>query len=461
MRKRLIPLADTYRKAVDQIRTFIPKGDFVRSVATLTRGTVMGQILVILASPVLTRWYSPADFGVLAAFISLFSLLLIVNSLRYELAIPIAEDNQTAAELLILVFTLVVLTTAAFGLIFWLFPDQIAGLLNAPQIKPYLWLLVLCLMGAGFYQALTYWAIRKEAFSIIAQSKLTQSIGLVVIQLALGFISIGTGGLLSGYTVGQFTGILPLLQLIGPDDHRMIRNTHLSGIIKTAKRYRRFPLLSSWSSLLNSGGLQLPTLLIIGIYGPAFAGLFALTQRLIGIPIVVIGNSVSQVYFASASQLALDNPTALMRFFLRIARLSFLISVVPVFFIALIGPWLFEHLLGPEWRTAGELVQIMAPMFVTQTVVPPLSQTIFILERQDIQVLWDLGRLLMVAGTFIGSSILHLEPKTAIGLYVVTMCFTDIILFLINRHLLQRHVQNAVNRENAAAADARDQDSIK
>lgn len=433
---------------LDRIKNLYPRGHFARNVITLAGGTAGGQILVVLASPILTRLYTPEDFGVLATFISIFSLLLIINSLRYELAIPIAEDDKTAASVLILVFVLVVLTSAAFALGFWLLSDQIVNWVNTPGLKPYLWLLALCLMGAGFYQALTYWTIRKKAFAVLAQTKLVQGVWLVIVQMGLGVFSIGSGGLLAGYTVGQVAGSLALSRIAFRENKSIFEQVRLPDILEAAKRFRRFPLFSSWSSLLNTGGLQLPPLFIAAIYGPTVAGWFALSQRIIGIPMTVVGTSVGQVYFATASQLVHDNPNGLPSFFNRTAGRLLLISFLPIAFIGISGPWLFEYVLGENWRVAGEFVQIMAPMFLAQFVVSTLAQTIIILERQDIQSLWDIARLVIVIGVFLVSALLQLEAKWAISLYSISMVFTYITLFVLNRHILRVRMKENFNARN-------------
>ena len=48
--------------------------------------------------------------------------------------------------------------------------------------------------GAGTYQALSYWAIRRRAFGRIARTKLSQGVGQVVTQVALGLARAGRAG---------------------------------------------------------------------------------------------------------------------------------------------------------------------------------------------------------------------------------------------------------------------------
>jgi len=77
----------------NQLRRLLPKNAFVRSVSVLVGGTAGAQILLVLAAPLLTRLYTPEDFGLLAVYASLLALIGVISSLRYELAIPLPEDD--------------------------------------------------------------------------------------------------------------------------------------------------------------------------------------------------------------------------------------------------------------------------------------------------------------------------------------------------------------------------------
>ncbi|NCC31504.1 MAG: lipopolysaccharide biosynthesis protein, partial [Chloroflexia bacterium] len=69
-----------------RIARLLPKNAFARSVSILVGGTAGLQLLSILTAPIYTRLYTPSDFGVLAVFVGLLSLIIIIASLRYELA---------------------------------------------------------------------------------------------------------------------------------------------------------------------------------------------------------------------------------------------------------------------------------------------------------------------------------------------------------------------------------------
>ncbi|HEX6435244.1 MAG TPA: oligosaccharide flippase family protein, partial [Gemmatimonadales bacterium] len=184
----------------------VPGGTFGRHVVTLASGTAIGQLLLFIAVPVLTRLYSPADYGALGVFSSTLQILVVLASLRYEQAIALPEEEDVARSLLGLTFLLLTAMTSLVSLLVWLAGDEYVSALNVPALRPYLWLIPVGFLGAGVYQAVSFWAIRRREFNRVARTKLSQGLGQVLAQVGLGFAGLGTGGLLIGDVVGRVTG---------------------------------------------------------------------------------------------------------------------------------------------------------------------------------------------------------------------------------------------------------------
>jgi O-antigen/teichoic acid export membrane protein len=413
------------------IRDAFAGSHFARSVAVLAGGTAAGQAIIVLTSPILTRLYTPEDFGVLAVYVSTLSILVVVASLRYELAIPLPGDDEAAANLLILSLTVVLGVGMLSGGAVWLFGDQLLRWTNAPAMESYLWLLPLSLVGAGAYQVLNYWAIRRRAFFHVARTKLYQSVAQVLAQISLGLIKLGPGGLLLGDVAGRAGGSGTLAALAFRRDAEVFKRVSVEGIKRVAVRYRRFPLLSSGSSLLNSAGLQLPAILLAAFYGPQVAGWFALGQRVVGVPAVLVGRAVAQVYIGEAARLARESPAELDRLFSTTARRLLFAGIVPIALLVAGGPLLFELVFGENWSEAGSYLRILGAMFLVQFVVVPLSQTLNVLERQDLQLVWDAGRLLLVVGGLVLAYVLDWTAWTAIAIYSISMFAAYAVLYVM------------------------------
>ncbi len=397
----------------------------------------MGQGLVVLALPLLTRLYTPEDFGVLAVYVSILSILVVVASLRYELAIPLPESNEDAANLIALSLWIVLAMSLTVGLIIWLLFDQIVVWTKIPALRHYLWLLPLSLLGAGTYKVLNYFAVRQRAFGPIAYTKISQSLGQVLTQLGFGFLNLGSLGLLVGDVVGRIggSGTLTWLALKWIPDWRKVISR--KGIFRVAYCYRRFPMLSSCSAILNSAGLQLPALLLAAFYGPQVAGWFALGQRVIGLPVSLVEQAVAQVYLGEASRLRREDPLALHSLFLQVVKKLLMVSVLPIALLGFAGPWLFALVFGSEWQVAGTYTQILSLMFLFDFVVFPISQTLNLLEKQDVQLGWDIARLVVVNGGLFLAGLYGLSHQLAVGIYGVSMAFMYTILGLLSLKAIQ------------------------
>lgn len=424
-------------RAKKTITLIFQRGQFTRNVTVLAGGTVFGQAITVLVSPILTRLYSPEDFGVFGVYASILGILTVVASLRYEFALPLPEDDETAANILVLCFLLLLGMTGLTVVLIHELGDQIVAWANVPALKHYLWLIPLGMLGAGTYQILNYWAVRKRDFLRIARTRVSRGIIRAVIQVGIGFAHSGPLGLLLGHLAGETAGSASLGLAAWNKDRGSFGAVSLQGIRKAGYRYRRFLLFSSWAGLLDALGLQIPQLLFAAFYGVEVAGWFTLGQRVIAAPLNIVVDSVGQVYFGEAARLPRDDPKAIRRLFLKlVCRLAF-IGGMPIVVICTFAPWFFTVVFGQGWEVAGRYVQFMGPMFAVRFVIVPLSHTLNILERQYLHFVWEGTRLFLVIGGLSVGRALELSHASAVGIYSLTMLSAYIILGGLIWHALK------------------------
>lgn len=416
---------------VYRLKRALGRSSFARNVAVLAGGSAFGQALALAVSPVLTRLYTPEDFGVLATYAAALAVIAAVAALRYEFAIPLPTDQRQAANLTVLCLGLVGGVTALVTVGVWALGPALVQLVGAPALGPYLWLLPLGVLGTGAYATFNYWAIRQGTFNDIARTRLSQSVSQVGTQLGLGALVPGPVGLLVGQIVGQAAGSMRLARIAWRDSKAAFGEVSMRGIRRIAHRYRRFPLISSGSALLNTAGLQVPALLVIAFFGIEVGGWFALAQRVAGNPLNVIGTAVSQVYTNEAPRVLKEDPKDLLRLFLGTAKKLLVVGVVPVAVLAVSGPWLFGVVFGGEWVEAGLYARYLSLLFLARFIAVPLSQTLNILERQDLLLGWDTARLVVAVGALVVASAIGLTSLQAIGWYSVGMGVMYVALFAL------------------------------
>src|SRR5690606_30118374 len=125
----------------------------------------------------------------------------------------------------------------------------------------------------------------------------------------------GTLGLVLGDAIGRAAGSLGLARMAWGDLHAHLRAVRVPDVLKVASRYRRFPLISTWTGLVASAGSQLPTLLVASFYGTSVVGWFGLTQRLLSMSFVLVASAIGTVFLSESARLAHTQPERLMHLF--------------------------------------------------------------------------------------------------------------------------------------------------
>lgn len=401
----------------NKLKKFLPSNSFGRSVSLLAGGTAAGQLLVVISSPILTRLYTPDDFGLFAVYTSILALLGVIASMRYQVAIPLPESDYEAANLAILSVTIVIGLTLVIFLITGLYGNFVSDLLSTPSLNDYIWLISFGFLTLGIYQIFHYWAVRAKAFQTIAETKITQSFSMVAVQL-LGH-GIGSGGLIIGQLTGHCFGTIRLMLLARQKNFHFFKFVSRKGMIKAAFRYRHFPIYSSWGALLNNSGTQLPPLLLAANFGPSIAGFYMLSQRMLAMPSRLLGRAIGDVFF-SETQRAKKNGLLSDLVESIYKRLS-LIGAPPAILLALIAPELFEIVFSEAWREAGVYTQALLPFFLIRFIASPLSSLHLSLEKQSKGFLFYSA---LFTSQFIGLiiGIVSGEAYLAVLLYSVSSC---------------------------------------
>jgi O-antigen/teichoic acid export membrane protein len=243
----------------------------------------------------------------------------------------------------------------------------------------YLWLLPLGLLLRSIYQIFYYWCLRVKAFSAIARTNLTQSIGSVVVQV--GGASFGSIALLLGQVVGQAAGISSLAVLAVRNRWDLFKTVRFKQVLWVGWRYRQFPYFSTWGGLLNTIGTQMPPVLFAVLFSPAAAGIYALAHRVLSLPMSLVGQAIGNVFLAKAADASREGNLAVL--VARVHEKLAQIAMPPALVIAIIAPELFVWVFGSEWHEAGVFARLMAPMLYFQFILSPISTLFCVLEKED------------------------------------------------------------------------------
>ena len=392
-------------------RFFDSRGIFFRDVVTILTGTVASRIIVILTIPFLARIYSPAEFGALALFMTINSIVTSVACGRYEMALVLPQEDRDADHLLVACVLLATLASLLSGVVIWVWGDELAVFLGAAELGPWLWLTSFVIWSVTIFNVLRSWASRTGEFRGISRSTVGGTLVTVVVQLGLGFFrSLGAGGLIIGQAIGQVAHFMILLLASADSLRASLRQGLTRGrMMELLDRYRRFPIYDSSASLLNSCSRELPVLMLGAFFSATIVGYYAMGRRTLAMPMQVIGNSIAQVFFPKAKQ-ELDKGRLHELTAKIVTRLS-AAGMTPMLLVTVAAPELISVVLGATWEPASIYIQWISIWLLSVFITAPLIQLFSVLERQKERLVYQtvqmLGRILSLGyGGMQGDSVL-------------------------------------------------------
>lgn len=378
---------------LDRIQVFkrlLPKSENARNILTLMMGTSVAQALPIAISPILTRLYTPEDFGVLAIFVSITAIFGVIANGRYELAVMLPDRDEDALSVVVLGVLIALFLSLFLLILVILFNGDIAMILGNKEIGVWLYFVPVTVFFMGFFNALSYYSNRKRDYKSIARATVDKSFVLAGIQLLLGWIKLGGGGLILGQVASSVFSNARLIRPLCKEVHGL--KVSKEAIVSVAKRYKNFPLYSMWAALASSLSVNLTNILVSQFFSLSVLGHYAFCQRVFGVPMSLVGTSISRVFYQKATQERRDFGHAKESFDGALKKL-FLIGAPFFVLLFFVVEDVFGFVFGASWVVAGHYAKIMTPLFFFRFVGAALSVTNSVFEKQRVSLLWQIGLL--------------------------------------------------------------------
>jgi O-antigen/teichoic acid export membrane protein len=427
-----------------------PAHDFLRKSAVAASGQALGYGLALAASPVLSRLYSPGDFGLLAIFVTLTSVLGTIATLRFDNAIPLPDGERTAESLATLarwsvIFTSICLTVAAL-----LFGETLNEAIFQSQAAPFSWLLAVAVATFASCEVHNSRLIRCGNFAELSTMRVVFAVACLTTQLSVPMLWMA-GPL--GLALGQIGGYVAELLLA-----RMMRHApaaarlrpDLRELRRAALEYRNYPLFDVSASLFRVLAVNGQALLIAWAYSPAAAGCLLLAQRLLSTPISTMSFSVSRVYYSEAAKLTRESPTELRILFGNTVRRLTLLVAPPLAVVCALAPWTFGLVFGPEWSSAGLYCSFLCPLVSLRVIAFVIGPTLDVVHRQGLRLARELACVVLLVLGILLARWLDWSELAAVAVTTALGCAGYVVAIALTWRALLAHHQ----RHQAASATA-------
>lgn len=391
-----------------------PRGLLLRSTFVAASGQAFGYVVSFLAMPLLTRLYSPADFGAFNVYLSMVSVLGACATLRYDAAIPLAKSERNAMN----IFALSVFTALAASLVSSVVLLMLASFtaLRTPLIIVVLAIHVFCF---GCFASLSSWIVRRKAFHWLSLARFLQNVSCVAGQLVLAWFARSAESLAVGAAIGCLMGVVTASWCC-----RVLRRFASKVTVRRLKyvavRYHRFPLMEAPSVLIYAAAMGLPSILFTAYYGSEVAGWFGLGGRVLSMPLMLLGLAASRVYTAQAAECMRTGSTALPALFRRTVRRLLLLAGPAVLAAGLVCPFFFPVVFGKQWAEAGIYCMLITPWTIAHLLATVLFGTVNIIERQQLTFLGSGLFAMILASGLVAPNFLGLSPRMAVAVLAMS-----------------------------------------
>lgn len=416
------------------MKRLLPKSESDRHVLTLMSGTALAQAIPIAISPILTRIYTPKDFGLLALFMAITSTLAIVANGRYEMAIMLQSDHEDALNVAALGLVISTILFLLLLLLVIFFKNTLAAMLGSPEISNWLYLVPFTVFMSGLFNVLNYLNNRQKNYNDLAVVGILKSSVAASTQLALGFMNLGAGGLI----VGQFfSNIFANTKLFrnATSGFELRKVVSKSRVIALASEYSQFPKYSMPAGLANVLSVNIVSFMLSAIYSVTSVGYYALARRVLGAPLTIIANSFGQVFFRVASEEYRNTGAAVNAFrrnLLKLTLFSTLGFALAFFFVK----DAFILVFGQPWGEAGAYARIMMPLFMIRFIVSPLSVLSQIMDNKQTLIV-NVALLIVASVSLLVSSLMELNIKYGLMLLCFSLSLVY-ITYLFSLHQLSK-----------------------
>ena len=373
-----------FKNTFGTLNTYARRDGFAANVSKLAIGTLATQIISVFITPIITLLYSPSDFGVFTTFGAIVSVLAVFATLRYELSIVLpstdrgSRNNAVSKLMHSLYFQLIGLNCN-----FFYFKMNYFAVIKSPQIKPYLWLAPILTFILGTISSLNFWATRKACYLEQSTSTFARSFAKNGTHVLFGYIGLGTSGLVVGRVIGESIGALVLISRLWEQLTITLRDKFtLHELIEGLVMYRKFPLISIWSTLFDVVSWQAPVFLLIYYFDSEVVGHYGFGNQIVQIPISLFGAAVSNVFFQQLSSMVSADDRAYLA--QRMFQTVTIIGFFPFALLTVFASDLFALFFSDEWSTAGFYVQILSVSTYFNFVYHAFNRVMDTLERQEI-----------------------------------------------------------------------------
>ncbi len=375
--------------------------ELVRNSSKLLGANIFAQAVALMVYPILTRMYSPSDFGLFNLFLSIGGVIVIFTTAEYQNAIVLPKDEKKATSCFHAGF-LINIFVSVLCLLSVIFSKQIADVFDAPSLANWYWLMPFYVLSLGTWNLLNYWYTRNKKFNNVSAYQVSQNIISSGSKIGFGALGWLSGGLIISSVLAPIVSIAISLKSAWKKNITPLLVFDKQSVRQTAYEYRNFPKYSLPRAIINNISGNLPILLLSPFFSLTEIGFFGMAFTLAFRPINMVTTSLYQVFFQRTAE-RVQNGQHIKPFFRKYIRNTLLILIPCFALLYFILPWFASWFLGDAWCETSTYIRMMLPWLLMSCMVAPICFLSDVFQKQRLGLYFEIALFVCrVLGVILG-----------------------------------------------------------
>lgn len=383
----------------------LKESTFLKNIIIVMSGTALAQVIGYAMSPIISRLFTLAEFGVFGSFNAVAGVIAAGVTLEYTQAIMLPKEKEDAIN----IFAVSLLSTGVISflvLIFCLLTPGTANNLMKTQGAWALVMLVIATFISGLNSTFQAWAVRVKAFKQTSASQVVRSVSSNGSRIIFGSLKMGAVGLIISNVLANILASINVSRVFFSELTTLGPSISWQKIKRLSAEYRDFPMYSASQNVINALSSGLPVLLLTRFYNISVAGAYAFGVSILQVPMGFVLTALRQVLFQKASE-SQHQGKSLASLYIRTTAVLFFMALIPTVVLLIWAPQIFSVIFGARWHLAGELARSLVIWLAVVFCNLPAVLFARIIRIQRFVFFYDIGLLalrtlvLVLGGTYL------------------------------------------------------------
>ncbi|HDV4239699.1 TPA: type 8 capsular polysaccharide synthesis protein Cap8K [Staphylococcus aureus] len=380
----------------------------------------IAQVILIITTPIITRLYSPTEFGEFTIFSNIAMILIPIINARYDLLIVNTKNDRSAnilSQISFLISLLILLILIPiFAISAWLYPNFILDFI----------FIIIMLFLVSLTNIFTNYLNKERKYKVLSLINVFRAGSMALLQIIFGLLALGSLGLIIGFSLSYIAGIT-LGYKTFKKHFNIVRDKEETKALFLENKNQL--VYSTPSILLNSLSFSVVVFFIGILYTNTEVGIYGMAIRVLGIPVTIISLGLSKIFMQQANDYYIEYGN-FRNLLLKFSYILVIVSIILYVPLYLFSEELVNILLGHSWVDAITVIKIVIPLFVIRLIVSTVSLSVIVLQKQQLELILQALFLIGTTATFVISKMLNLTFLNFVSINTVVLIVSYMIFFI-------------------------------